>query len=125
MFIGALTMEWGNIIDSDGIEWSLEIERRERPSIAKRVSALLGRETTVSVQYRYTMRQSLTLGQIRKRIIRQSERDPGDVMWQFLEHDQIEAGVLAADSLIALYEFLRDEVCQESDDSVIDPSSEL
>jgi hypothetical protein len=113
MFWGPLTFDWGSVVCSDGIEWSISVSKKEKFSIGKRLKALTGRLVHTRVEYEYSKSGELSLDELKSRLIKQSENDPGDVMWQFVEHEDIEKGVMAAGSVGELFDFLRGSVCGE------------
>ena len=114
MFWGPLTLDWGCLVCSDGIEWTASVSQEEKVSLGKRLKALTGRVVHARVEYEFTRSGDLSLDELKTRLIRQSENDPGDVMWQFVEHEDIVKGVTAARTYAELFDFLRDSVCGES-----------
>ena len=112
---GPLTLDWGTLVCSDGVEWTTSVSKKEKFSLRKRLKALTDRMVHTRVEYEYTRSDELTLDELKSRLIRQSENDPGDVMWQFVEHGDIVNGVTAARNFAELFEFLRLSVCGESE----------
>ncbi|MDH3620578.1 MAG: hypothetical protein OER91_06795 [Gammaproteobacteria bacterium] len=115
MFWGALTFDWGSVVCSDSIEWSISVSKKEKVSLGKRLKALAGHLVHTRVEYDYSKIDELSLEDLKSRLIRQSENDPGDVMWQFVEHEDIVKGVMTARSVDELFDFLRDSVCGEGE----------
>lgn len=116
MFWGPLTFDWGSVVCSDGIEWSISVSKKEKFSIGKRLKALMGRLVHARVEYKYSKSGELSLEELQSRLIQQSENDPGDVMWQFVGHEDIVKGVMAANNFGELFDFLRDSVCGEGEE---------
>jgi hypothetical protein len=115
MFSGPITLDWGYLVCSEGIEWKTTVSREEKVSFRTRLKALRGCVVHTRVEYSYTMSGELSLEELKTRLIRQSENDPGDVMWQFIEHEDILKGVTASASYAERFEFLRLSVCGESE----------
>ena len=115
IFTGPITLDWGILVCSKGLEWKATVSREEKVSLKDRLKALAGRRVLTRVEYVFTRLGELTLHELKTRLIKQSESDPGDVMWQFVEHDDIVEGVTAAGNFTELFEFLRLSVCGESE----------
>ncbi len=115
MFSGPLTFDCGSVICSDGIGWSISVSSTEAFSLARRLEALVGRLVHTRVEYAYEKTGEFTLEELRSRLIEQSENDPGDVMWQFVDHEEISNGVNQAQTIEKLFVFLRDSVCGEAE----------
>ena len=110
-FWGPLTFDCGSVVCSDGIEWSISVSKKEKSPMGKRLKALMGRLVHARVEYEYSKAGKLGLEELKSRLIKQSENDPGDLMWQFVEHEDIVNGVMAARDINELFDFLRDSVC--------------
>lgn len=115
MFTGPITLDWGILVCSEGLKWTTTVSREERVSLKDRLKALRGRRVLTRVEYAYKESGEISLDELKARLIQQSENDPGDVMWQFVEHDDIVEGVTASGSYAELFEFLRSSVCGESE----------
>lgn len=115
MFTGPITLDWGILVCSAGLEWTTSVSREDSVSIKDRLRALTGRRVLTRVEYAYTKSGELGLDELKTRLIKQSENDPGDVMWQFVDHDDIVKGVSASSSYAELFEFIRLSVCGESE----------
>lgn len=107
MFTRPITLDWGKLVCSGGLECTTSVSRKEKVSIKDRLKALTGRRVLARVEYAYRMSGELNLDELKTCLIKQSENDPGDVMWQFVDHDDIVKGVTECGSYAELFEFLR------------------
>ena len=114
MLWGPLTLDGDSIVCSNGIEWSISVSQKERFSLRNWLKVLVGREVKVRVEYAYSKSGEFGLEELKARLIKQSANDPGDLMWQFVEHEDIVKGVTSAKSFSELFDFLLHTVCEES-----------
>ena len=115
MVWGPLTFEWGAVVDSGGSEWSISVSHKEPFSLLKRLRALFGGAVETRVEYNFARSGGFSLEELKSRLISQSENDPGDIMWQYIEHKDIVEGVMSAKSIPDLFDFLAQSVCQEDE----------
>lgn len=107
-----------SLIDSDGVEWLIDAIAASKVSIWQRVRHMSRGDQYRTVQVEYRRIGKLSIRDLRNRTLVQIDRDPGDVMMQFVEEEDLRAGVRRADNIQGLIEFLRkaesDEVYSES-----------
>ncbi len=99
-----------SLIDSDGAEWSIEATAASPVSFWQRLRHLSRQDQYRTIQVEYERIGRLSLQQLKDRTFAQIARDPGDVMMQFADEEDLRNGVAEAQSLEALIEFLRKAV---------------
>ena len=107
-----------SLIDSNGAEWSIDAIAASKVSLWQRIRHVSRRDQYRTVQVEYKAVGVLSLQELKDRTFAQIDRDPGDLMMQFVDEKDLRAGVSQADTIPALIEFLRkaqwDEVYSDS-----------
>jgi hypothetical protein len=114
MFFGPLVFETDLIVDSVGQEWVLRLNSKTKISLSERLKAMFGSCVKVKVDYGFIKSQQYELDQLKAKLVEQSKNDSGDLMWQFIEHDEIVSGVNSSSSIPALLQFIESKVCNET-----------
>ncbi len=114
MIWGPLTFEFGTIIDLNGEEWSITVSEKEKVPVINRIKVFLGIYIETTVTYDYKKLNRLGLEELKARLAKQSENDPGDIMWHFIEHENIVSGVMNAKSYQELFAFINSKICSEN-----------
>jgi len=99
-----------SLIDSDGVEWSIQATAASPVSFWRRLRHLSRQDQYRTVEVEYERGGNLSLKDLKDRTFAQIARDPGDVMMQFADEADLRAGVARADSIDGLIEFLRKAV---------------
>lgn len=114
MFFGPLLFEGDSIIDATGQEWGLTLNTKPQINFFQRIKALAGSHVETTVDYGFSKLSLFDLNSLKARLIKQSENDTGDLMWQFIEHDEIVEGVTSSMSITSLFQFIENKVCSET-----------
>lgn len=102
-----------SLIDSDGAEWSIEAVAASKVSLWQRIRHMSRRDQYRTVQVEYKQIGTLSLQDLKDRTFAQIDRDPGDVMMQFVDDEDLRAGVSQTRTIQDLIEFLRKAECDE------------
>lgn len=113
LFFGPLLLEGDSIIDSEGQEWTLFLNKKPNITLAQRIKVLIGNHVEVAIDYGFLKSYLYDFEGLKQRLITQSANDPGDLMWQFIEHDDIVQGVNLSQCIGSLFQFLELKVCNE------------
>lgn len=114
MFFGPLLFEGDSIIDSEGQEWTLFLNNKPEISLLQRIKAVTGNHVKIAIDYGFLKSYLYDLEGLKQKLILQSANDPGDLMWQFTEHDEIVRGVNLCQSIESLFQFIERNVCNET-----------
>ena len=95
------------LVDSDGIQWSIDAIAASKVSVWQRIRHMSRGDQYRNVQVEYEQIGSLSLHELKERTFTQIDRDPGDLMMQFVDEEDLRAGVAQAESIPTLIEFLR------------------
>lgn len=95
------------LVDTDGVEWEIDAIGASKVSLWQRIRHMSRGDQVRTVQVEYRKSGMLTLDELKQRTQRQIDLDPGDLMMQFVDEEDLRAGVAQADSIAALIEFLR------------------
>ena len=98
------TGDW--LVDSDGVEWSMNATGASDVSFWSRLRHLSRRDQYRTAEVEYKRIGTLSLQDIKDRTLAQIDRDPGDVMMQFEDEDELRAGVTHAGGIRELIEYL-------------------
>jgi hypothetical protein len=71
----------------------------------------LGHSVETTVSYSYEPKSKLSLAELKAKLLAYSAKDPGDLMHQFSDPQEIEEGVNLAQSIPVLFEFVGEVVC--------------
>ena len=96
-----------SLIDSDGVEWAIEVVAASKVSLWRRIQHMSRGDQHRTVEVLFKKVGTLSLQKLKDRTFVQIGRDPGDVMMQFVDEENLRAGVSQAGSIQDLIEFLR------------------
>ncbi len=96
---------------SDGLIWTGTIEHSWKPSLISRLRSLFNKDLQVTVDLTYSRVGKFSLFDLKSTLERNAENHPGDMIFQFLDPEQLSRGIEGSNSVEALFDFIDRGIC--------------
>lgn len=99
-----------NLFSSDGVIWGVKVAENIEISLLDKTLAYTIFNRPLKVKLQYFKKDKISLADLKNKILEQSRKDPGDLMWQFIEPEEIEREVPKAETFNDLFLFCKERI---------------